>query len=199
MPKNKQSTMKGLIHFFQHYRKLCPEALDFIQSQGKIKTYVKNEWYKQEEENIPKWCFVLDGLVAKIGYKNGNNEYIERLCPAQGCFTGSKHAYSNSREPLAIQFLQPTTLYEIPITALQEALIKFPELREIYQILQQHRQLRLQEQVHILRLPVLQRLHALFSVRPQIFAQLTVAQRMSYLGISNFREYYKALHYHMRQ
>lgn len=191
--------MKGLIHFFQQYRKLSPEALEFIQSQGNIKTYVKNEWYKQEAELIPKWCFVLDGLVAKIGYKKGSNEYIERLCPTQGCFTGSKHAFSSSREPLAIQFLQPTALYEIPITALQEALTKFPDLKEIYQILQQHRQLRLQEQVHILRLPMIQRLHALFIARPQIFEHLTVAQRMSYLGISNYRDYYKALHYHMRQ
>lgn len=191
--------MERLIYFFDHYRQLSPETRDFIQAHGEIKTYAKNEWYKHGEQSIPKWCLVLEGLVAKIGSKNGNNEYIERLCPTNGYFTGSKHAYSSSSEPLAIQFLQPTTLYEISNTILQEALAKFPELKEIYQILQQHRQLRLQEQLHILRIPKLHRLHELFVLRPQVCASLTVAQRISYLDISNFRDYYKALKYHMQQ
>ncbi|SKC10715.1 hypothetical protein SAMN05660841_04278 [Sphingobacterium nematocida] len=191
--------MERLIHFFSHYRQLSPEARSFIQAHGEIKTYAKNEWYKHGEQSIAKWCFVLEGLVAKIGCKNGSNEYIERLCPTHGYFTGSKHPYSSSSEPLAIQFLQSTTLYEISIIALQEALTIFPELKDIYQVLQQHRQLRLQEQLHILRMSSLHRLHALFVLRPGIYAHLTVLQRMSYLDISNFREYYKALNYHMRR
>src|SRR5690606_34653446 len=104
---------------------------------GRIKLYSSNSYYKMPDENVNKWSFIIEGLVAMVNYHN-QKEIIERFYTSYYYFSGTKHAYSKSSEPLSIKFLRSTTLFEISNSCFQNGLTLYTELNEIYQILKQH-------------------------------------------------------------
>ncbi|MDR2273523.1 MAG: Crp/Fnr family transcriptional regulator [Sphingobacterium sp.] len=188
--------MKRMFTYFEKYRTLDNEPRELLQRFGRIRQYRKGDFFKQEDEPIEKWCFVLEGLVSKEHTNSAGQPVIERICEPGAYFTGTKHAFSKSNEPVAIHFLQHTTLFEIRNQYFQDMVETFPCLKSIYHILTQHKlnhALRHQHTIHALRTE--ERLHDLYFYRPQLIKLLTVDQKKAFLGITNNREYYKAKRY----
>lgn len=188
--------MKRMFTYFEKYRKLGDEVQELLGRFGKIRQYRKGHFFKYEDESIAKWCFVLQGLVAKEHINSAGRLVIERICEPGAYFTGTKHVFSSSGEPVAIRFLQDTVLYEIRSSYFQQLVESDAALQEVYHIFTQHKlnhALRHQHTVHALRSE--ERLYDLYLYRPQLLKLLTVEQKKAFLGITNNREYYRAMRY----
>ncbi|MCA5006122.1 hypothetical protein [Sphingobacterium bovistauri] len=188
--------MERVINYLGYYIKLSEEAKHFLRINGRIKLYSSNSYYKMHDEHISKWNFIIEGLVAMISFHN-QKENIERFYTSHYYFSGTKHVFSKNSEPLTIKFLRNTTLFEIPNSSLQNGLTLYTELNEIYQILKQHEIRYTQQLISILNSPSKHRIHALALLQPDLYDTLTIKEKMSYLNISNFKYYYRALSYHL--
>lgn len=188
--------MERMFTCFEKYRTLEDELRELLQHFGRIRLYKKGTFFKQEDEPVEKWCFVLEGLVSKEHINSAGHLVIERVCEPGAYFTGTKHLFSRSSEPVAIRFLQHTTLFEIRNQYFQDMVETSPVLKAVYHILTQHKlnhAVRHQHTVHALRAE--ERLHDLYLYRPTLIKLLTVDQKKAFLGITNNREYYRAKHY----
>jgi len=182
--------------YFEKYCILDDELKELLNRFGGIRRYRKGDFFKQEDEPIEKWCFVLEGLVSKEHTNSADQLVIERVCEPGAYFTGTKHVFSRSSEPIAIHFLRDTTLFEIRNQYFQDMVETFPGLKAVYHILTQHKlnhAVRHQHTIHALRSE--ERLHDLNFYRPQLIKLLTVDQKKAFLGITNNREYYRAKRY----
>ena len=182
--------------YFEKYCTLDDELKELLQHFGSIRKYRKGNFFKQEYEPIEKWCFVLEGLVSKEHINSAEQLVIERICEPGAYFTGTKHVFSRSSEPVAIRFLRDTTLFEIRNQYFQDMVETFSGLKSVYHILTQHKlnhAVRHQHTIHALRSE--ERLHDLYLYRPQLIKLLTVDQKKAFLGITNNREYYRAKRY----
>ena len=181
---------------FEKYYILQNEPKELLQQFGRIHRYRKGDYFKQEDEPIEKWCLVLEGLVSKEHINSAEQLVIERICEPGAYFTGTKHLFSKSSEPVSIHFLRDTTLFEIRNQYFQDMVETFSDLKAVYHILTQHKlnhAVRHQHTIHALRSE--ERLHDLYLYRPQLIELLTVEQKKAFLGITNNREYYKAKRY----
>ena len=188
--------MKRMFTHFEKYLAIDDELKQLLQHFGRIRRYRKGDFFKQEYEPIEKWCFVLEGLVSKQHINSADQLVIERICEPGAYFTGTKHLFSKSSEPIAIHFLQDTTLFEIRNQYFQDMVETFPGLKAVYHILTQHKlnhAVRHQHTIHALR--VEERLHDLYLYRPQLIKLLTVDQKKAFLGIANNTAYYRAKRY----
>jgi len=188
--------MKRMFTYFEKYLTLDDELKELLQHFGRIHRYRKGDFFKQEYEPIEKWCFVLEGLVSKEHINSADQLVIERICEPGAYFTGTKHLFSRSSEPVAVHFLRDTTLFEIRNQYFQDMVETFPGLKAVYHILTQHKlnhAVRHQHTIHALRAE--ERLHDLYLYRPQLIKLLTVDQKKVFLGITNNREYYRAKRY----
>lgn len=179
--------------YFEKYCTLDDELKELLQQFGSIRRYRKGDFFKQEDEPIEKWCFVLEGLVSKEHINSADQLVIERICEPRAYFTGTKHLFSRSSEPVAIHFLQDTTLFEIRNQYFQDMVETFPDLKAVYHILTQHKlnhAFRHQHTIHALRAE--ERLHDLYLYRPGLIKLLTVEQKKAFLGIANNTAYYRA-------
>ncbi len=182
--------------YFEKYHTLNDEPKELLQHFGRIRQYRKGDFFKQEYEPIEKWCFVLEGLVSKEHINSADQLVIERICEPGAYFTGTKHLFSKSSEPVAVHFLRDTTLFEIRNQYFQDMVETFPGLKAIYHILTQHKlnhAVRHQHTIHALRAE--ERLHDLYLYRPQLIKLLTVDQKKAFLGIANNTAYYRAKRY----
>jgi len=188
--------MERIFAYFEKYHVLVDELRELLQHFGRIRRYRKGDFFKQEYEPIEKWCFVLEGLVSKEHINSADQLVIERICEPGAYFTGTKHLFSRSSEPIAIRFLQDTTLFEIRNQYFQDMVETFPGLKAVYHILTQHKlnhAVRHQHTIHALRSE--ERLHDLYLYRPQLIKLLTVDQKKAFLGIANNTAYYRAKRY----
>lgn len=188
--------MKRMFTYFEKYCTLDNELKELLRHFGRIRKYRKGDFFKQGYEPIEKWCFVLEGLVSKEHINSADQLVIERICEPGAYFTGTKHVFSRSSEPIAIHFLRDTTLFEIRNQYFQDMVETFPGLKAVYHILTQHKlnhAVRHQHTIHALRSE--ERLHDLYLYRPQLIKLLTVDQKKAFLGITNNREYYRAKRY----
>ncbi|MBD1428499.1 cyclic nucleotide-binding domain-containing protein [Sphingobacterium litopenaei] len=189
--------MERVINYFSYYRKLSVETKQFLRKNGRIKQYPSATYYKMYDEQVSKWCFIIDGLVAIISF-NKQKEILERFYSSHYYFSGTKHPFSSNSDSNSIKFLRSTTIYEIPNGSFKEGIGLYAELNEIYQILKQHEIRYTQQLISILNSPSLHRLHALATLQPELYNLLTIKEKMAYLNISNFKYYYLALSYHLR-
>ncbi|GEM63380.1 hypothetical protein SF1_13620 [Sphingobacterium faecium NBRC 15299] len=189
--------MERMQDFFSKYHQLSASAKNYIKEHGKLHFYKKGSYYKIAGIPMSTWCFIIDGVVAKEVLEADTFIRIERINGKNEYFTGSNHPYSDRATSVAIKFLQPTILYEISNSHFKHALKQYPELSTIFHILKQHKVNRLQDIVHILKLPPLHRVHELSLKMPHIMPLLTIKERRSFLNISCDRDYYKSLRYHL--
>lgn len=189
--------MERMNNFFNSYHTLSEASQSYLKDYGKLKFYKKGAYYKMANIPISTWCFIIDGVVAKEVLEADTTIRIERISGKNEYFTGSNHPYSDTPTAIDIKFLQPTILYEISNHDFQHALLHYPELSTIFHILKQHKVNRLQDIVHILKLPPMHRMHQLYLTMPHILPLLTIKERRSFLNISCDREYYKSLRHHL--
>jgi len=188
--------MKRMFTYFEKYLSLEDELKELLLHFGRKRSYRKGDFYKQEDEPVEKWCFVLEGLVSKEHINSADQLVIERICEPGAFFTGTKHVFSKSNEPIAIRFLKDTTLFEIRNQYFQDMVETFPGLKSVYHILTQHKlnhAVRHQHTIHALRAE--ERLHDLYLYRPGLIKLLTVEQKKAFLGIANNTAYYRAKYY----
>jgi hypothetical protein len=80
----------------------------------------------------------------------------------------------------------------------QCAVNHFQDVKNIYLILKQQELNYYQSLIRILRSPNLYKLRQLAELQPILYRLLTINEKMSYLRIANYNEYYKALYYHLK-
>ena len=188
--------MERMFTYFERYCILDHELKELLQHFGRIRSYRKGDFFKQEYEPIEKWCFVLEGLVSKEHINSADQLVIERICEPGAYFTGTKHLFSRSIEPVAIRFLRNTILFEIRNHYFQDMVETFPCLKSVYHILTQHKLNHAFRHQHTIRaLRAEERLYDLHLYRPGLLPQLTVDQKKAFLGIANNEAYYKAKQY----
>lgn len=84
--------MERVINYFSYYRKLSVETKQFLRKNGRIKQYPSATYYKMYDEQVSKWCFIIDGLVAIISF-NKQKEILERFYSSHYYFSGTKHPF----------------------------------------------------------------------------------------------------------
>lgn len=189
--------MERMFDYFQKYHDLTDIARNFLERQGRIKCFQKNSYYKFPAQTIEKWNFVIKGAVAVINF-NTKKETIDRLYTVNSYFSGTKHAFSKTTLPYTIKFIRTTVIYEISNSNFQCAVNQFPEVKNIYLILKQQELNYYQSLIRILRSPNLYKIKQLAELQPILYRLLTINEKMSYLRIANYNEYYKALYYHLK-
>lgn len=188
--------MDRIEKYINRYRLINDSIIGYLRQHGEIIQYSKNEYFVLQHETKPTWCFLLKGLVGYQLLDDGGNIKLERLCPVNHYFVGTKHLFSKSKHSAAIQFLQPSIVYSISNEHLKAGIRQFKELNEIYHILKQHE---LDITQIFLRIPNIvrdERLAYLFDYLPEVKGQLTVKQLCSLLGYTDDRQYYRALNYY---
>jgi hypothetical protein len=189
--------MERMFDYFQKYHDLTDKARSFLETNGKIKHFKKNNYYKFPLQTIEKWNFVILGVVAFIT-DTSMKETIERLYTTNSYFSGTKHAFSNTTLPCTIKFLRNTLIYEISNSNFQHAVNQFPDVKNIYLILKQQELIYYQQLILILRSPYIYRIKHLAELQPILYKELTINEKMFYLKIANYNAYYKALYYHLK-
>lgn len=191
--------MDRMFNFFEGYRSLTDTSRDFLRIHGAITSYRKNDFYIFTQESKTYWCFVLSGLLSFEANDTSEHIVIERIATKNDYFTGSKHAFSLHADPVAIRFLEPTTLFEIANIHFRYAVDHLEDVQYLYHILKQQQLERLK---HFLRMSKIVRIHRiayLYEHLPELLDRLTVKQICSLLGYTTHRQYYEALRYFLGQ
>lgn len=188
--------MDRLTEYLNKYGVLSEDIKGYLHRHGKLKSYSKGEYFVTQYDIQHSWCFLLEGLAGYQTLDNKGGIKLERLCPVNHYFVGTKHIYSKSTNRTAIQFLQASAVYIISNEDLKNGIRLFKELNEIYHILKQHELDIRQTFLRIRDLPREQRLTYLFDHLSETRDQMTVRQLCSLLGYTNSRQYYEALNHY---
>ncbi len=191
--------MDRLTEYLNKYGLLSGDVKVYLHRHGRLKNYSKGEYFVTQYDIQHSWCFLLEGLAGYQTLDNKGGIRLERLCPANHYFVGTKHIYSKSTNRTAIQFLQASVVYIISNEDLKKGIRKYKNLNEIYHILKQHE---LELTKIFLRIPNLdriERLKYLYDQLPSVKEKLTVRELCSLLGYTDDRQYYRALDYYHNQ
>lgn len=187
--------MERLFNYIRDYIPISDTATTFIKNKGRILNFKKGENYILQQQSKHYWCFLLEGLVIFHSLDSKGKETIEKFCPVNHYFVGTKHIYSESPQRPAIQFIQPSTVYSISNHDLKAGIKQYKELYEFYNILKQHEINYSQIFIGIPRTAREERLAYLEEHFPRIRDEMTIKQVCSLLGYTDDRQYYKALGY----
>lgn len=187
--------MEKLFKYLKQYIPLSDSAKEYLENKGRVLTFKKGENYILQQQSKHNWCFLLEGLVIFHSIDSKGKETIEKFCPVNHYFVGTKHIFSKSPQRPAIQFIQPSSIYTISNQDLKKGIKQYKELYEFYNILKQHEINYSQIFLGITRTPREERLAYLEEHFPGIRMQMTVRQICSLLGYTDDRQYYKALDY----
>lgn len=190
------STMKRLTEYLNKYGLLSEDLKVYLHRHGKLKSYSKGEYFVTQYDIQHSWCFLLEGLAGYQTLDNKGNLKLERLCPVNHYFVGTKHIFSKSTNRTAIQFLQPSVVYIISNEDLKNGIRLFDELNEIYHIMKQHELDIRQIFLRTPNIPRQQRLAYIYDHLPEVKDKITVRQICSLLGFTNSRQYYEALDFY---
>ena len=188
--------MDRIEKYFDRYRLMHATVKDYLRQKGKLLHYKKNAYFVAHNETKHKWCFLLEGLAGYHSLDASGNTSLERLCPINHYFVGTKHLFSRSTNSTAIQFLEPSTVYIISNKDLKNGIQQYNELGEIYHIMKQHELDIRQIFLRIPNIPRQQRLAYLYDHLPEVKDKMTVRQLCSLLGFTNSRQYYEALDFY---
>lgn len=188
--------MDRLTEYLNKYGLLSEDIKVYLHRHGKLKSYNKGEYFVTQYDTQHSWCFLLEGLAGYQTLDNKGNIKLERLCPANHYFVGTKHIFSKSTNRTAIQFLQSSAVYIISNDNLKNGILLFKELNEIYHIMKQHELDLRQIFLRIPHLARIERLSYLYDQLPSVKEKLNVRQLISLLGYTNSRQYYEALNYY---
>lgn len=186
--------MDRFLNYLSGIGDVSDSAKEFLRSHGKIKLFSAGAYYKFSDEKIEKWCFMLEGIAARIGFQH-DIEVIERVYCKNYYFSGTKHVFSRTNEFISLKFLRKSQVYEISNQHLRSALHQYPDLRECYLILKEKEIQFIKDILSILNTPVDKRIYELNKRQPYLLNTLTVKEKMSYLNIKNLKDYYAALNH----
>lgn len=184
--------MDRFLNYLNTIFTLSDAAKDYLSTHGKIKVFPAGSYYKFDDEKIEKWCFMLEGLAARIGFEN-DNEVIERIYCKDFYFSGTKHVFSKTSERISIKFLRKSEIYEIQNYHLRIAFQQYQELQECYLVLKEYEIQYIKDLLSILKSPSKKRLYELHRRQPFLLSSLTVKEKISYLNFKNIKEYYASL------
>lgn len=184
--------MDRFLNYLNGIIDISDSAKDFLRSHGKTKIFSAGAYYKFSDEKVEKWCFMLEGIAARIDFQH-DKEVIERVYCKNYYFSGTKHVFSTSSELISLKFLRKSHVYEISNHYLRVALQQYPDLRDCYLILKEKEIQFIKDILSILKHPIENRIYELNKRQPYLLNTLTVKEKMSFLNIKNLKDYYAAL------
>lgn len=178
---------------FNKYTSLSKQGEEFLLRHGKIKTYLKNEIFIQQNQKNEMFGILLDGLVGYSIINYNNDLTFTKVITPFNYFVGSKHVFSKRETNENIHFLKKSQVFITSNSNIQHAIRKMPEYNLMYHILKQKHITICNNYLHIRQLKDEQKLIYFYRFFPELKNQLTINQICSLLGFSNSRQYYISL------
>ena len=113
------------------YAPLKGEALTAFASILECRKYKRNEMILEEGDTCRSIMFIEEGLVRQYYYKH-DKDLTEHISYGDGVVMCIESLFKEEPTRLMVEALEPTTLWHIPKTKLDELSMQYPEIGRLY-------------------------------------------------------------------